>query len=216
MDAAPPDAPAAGDPHGETSRHLRGAIAGDLVALDEVVRRITPLLVSAASYRLRHLGRAAAEPMDLVQDVWLRTLPHLGQLRERDGRLVPVLLTWLGTTLRRRARDLLETALRRQQVVPIADGGDALLPDVPAATRGVVSRVLEAEGHGLVAQAIEALSDTDREIVVLRGIEQVPVAEVATVLGISAGAVKMRYQRALQSLRERLPRSIFAELDDEQ
>lgn len=215
MDAAPPREPAAGDPHGETSRHLRAAIAGDLSALDELVRRVTPLLVSAASYRLRHLGRTAAEPMDLVQDVWLRTLPRLGQLRPRDGRLVPVLLTWLGTTLRRRARDLLETALRRQQVVPVADGGDTLLPEVPAATRGVVSRVLEAEGHGLVAQAIEALPEMDREIVVLRGIEQVPVAEVATLLGISEGAVKMRYLRALQALRERLPRSIFAELDDE-
>jgi RNA polymerase sigma-70 factor, ECF subfamily len=209
-------APAAAhrDPHGETSRHLRGAIAGDLEALDQLVARVTPLLLQAANYRLRALAGAGCEPMDLVQDVWLRTLPHLGELQPRDGRLVPVLLAWLGTTLRRRARDLLEVALRRQAAMPLG-GGDDVLPDVPAATRGVVTRVLANEDHGIVGAAIGELPETDREIVLLRGIEQVPIGEVATLLGITAGAVKMRYHRALQALRERVPRSIFAELDDE-
>ncbi len=199
--------------HGTTSHHLRGAVAGDMAALDELVRRVTPLLLSAASYRLRSLAGRGCEPMDVVQDVWIRTLPRLGQLRERDGRLTPVLLAWLGTTLRRRARDLLETALRRHRTVPLADGGD-VLPEVPEATRGVVSRVVYAENHGLVSNAIAALSEADREIVLLRGVEQVPVAEVATLLGISPSAVKMRYLRALRHLRDEVPRSIFDELDD--
>ena len=202
------------DPHGETSRHLRGAIAGDLGALDHLVTRVTPLLLQAAAYRLRSLTGAGCEPMDLVQDVWLRLLPHLGQLQPRDGRLTPVLLAWLGTTLRRRSRDLLETALRRQAEIPIR-GGDEALPDVPAATRGVVSRVLARESLDAVGAAIETLPAADREIVLLRGIEQVPVVDVATLLGITAGAVRMRYHRALQSLRERVPHSIFDELDDE-
>ncbi len=206
------DERAEGD-HGTTSHHLRGAVAGDMTALDELVRRVTPLLLSAASYRLRSLAGRACEPMDLVQDVWMRTLPRLGQLRERDGRLTPVLLAWLGTTLRRRARDLLETALRRHRTVPLADADDAL-PEVPEATRGVVSRVVYAENRGLVDTALEALSDSDREIVLLRGVEQVPVVEVATLLAITPSAVKMRYLRALQHLREEVPRSIFDELDD--
>lgn len=214
MAAGTPREPAPPDPHGATSLLLRGAIAGDLAALDGLVQRVTPLLLSAAKYRLRSLPSAAVEPMDLVQDVWLRSLPRLGQLQARDGRLVPVLLAWLGTTLRRRARDLIETALRRQHVVPIADAG-ALLGEVPEATRGVVSRVLAAEDHSLVGEAIRSLPETDREIVLLRGIEQVPIAEVAAVLGISEGAVKMRYHRALQSLRERVPRSIFDDIDAE-
>jgi len=211
-DCLPPTGPRSNDPHGETSHHLRRAASGDLAALDALIQRVTPLLLSLAKYRLRHLRQPGCEPMDLVQDVWLRSIPNLARLQPRDGRLTPVLLAWLGTTMRRRARDLLEMSLRHEQAMPLADLGDAL-PHVPEATRGVVTRVLQNENDGLVAAAIESLPDTDREILLLRGIEQASIAEVATLLGITEGAVKMRFRRALDQLRDQLPPSILDEIE---
>ena len=55
-----------------------------------------------------------------------------------------------------------------------------------------------------VRAALARLSERDREVVVMRHLEQLSTAEVAAVLGISEGAVKVRLLRALERLRSRL------------
>src|SRR5258708_7710490 len=49
--------------------------------------------------------------------------------------------------------------------------------------------------------ALAKLSETDREVLVLRHLEQMPPREIAAVLGISEGAVYTRHLRALDRLR---------------
>ncbi len=49
--------------------------------------------------------------------------------------------------------------------------------------------------------ALEQLAPHDREILVMRNLEQLPIAEIAAVLGLTEGAVKVRHLRALQRLR---------------
>ena len=44
------------------------------------------------------------------------------------------------------------------------------------------------------------LAERDREVLVLRYLEQLPLAEIAAVLGTTAGAVKSRHARALLRL----------------
>ncbi|MCA9257922.1 MAG: sigma-70 family RNA polymerase sigma factor [Planctomycetales bacterium] len=56
----------------------------------------------------------------------------------------------------------------------------------------------------IVRSALAELPDTDREIVVLRSLEGTPTSEVAELLDLTAGAVKMRYLRAIRRLRTRL------------
>ena len=58
---------------------------------------------------------------------------------------------------------------------------------------------------------IAELSEKDREVIVLRGIEQLPNTRVAEKLGESTAAVAMRYGRALKKLRSMLPESVFHE-----
>jgi RNA polymerase sigma-70 factor (ECF subfamily) len=48
------------------------------------------------------------------------------------------------------------------------------------------------------------LAENDREILALRHLEQLSVREIAAVLGISEGAVKVRHVRALKRLRDLL------------
>jgi RNA polymerase sigma-70 factor (ECF subfamily) len=49
--------------------------------------------------------------------------------------------------------------------------------------------------------ALEELAPHDREILVMRNLERLSVAEIAEVLGLTEGAVKVRHLRALRRLR---------------
>ena len=53
----------------------------------------------------------------------------------------------------------------------------------------------------------------DREIILLRGIEELSTKSVAMLLELSPDAVYKRYRRALQKLRARLPGSVFDEIE---
>jgi RNA polymerase sigma-70 factor (ECF subfamily) len=64
--------------------------------------------------------------------------------------------------------------------------------------------LLRAELRERVRAVLERLPAGDREVLVLRHLEQMPVREVAAVLGVGEGAVRMRLVRALGRLRDLL------------
>jgi RNA polymerase sigma-70 factor (ECF subfamily) len=61
--------------------------------------------------------------------------------------------------------------------------------------------VLKEQLRQRVRQALERLPERDREILVLRNLEELSVADAAAILRISPGAVKVRHLRALERLR---------------
>jgi RNA polymerase sigma-70 factor (ECF subfamily) len=207
----PPDlgTPSDLDPHGVTSFHVRKAVSGEVESIEWVVRRLSPLLLAHAEYRLKSLP-GVVDPEDLVQDTWLRTLPRLDDIRPRDGRVTPVLLRFMTTVVNRRVRDLLQRAVGRR---PSA-GLDAAA-SLPAGDSSVVTRAVREEARDAVWDALQRLGQADREVVVLRGIEQNSVEAVAAVVQASPEAARKRYRRALDQLRSLLPESVFAELPDD-
>jgi RNA polymerase sigma-70 factor (ECF subfamily) len=72
-------------------------------------------------------------------------------------------------------------------------------------------RALRQELRERVQQALGQLKERDREVLVLRNLEQLSVADTAEVLGISASAVKVRHMRALERLY-----ALLAEEDEEE
>jgi RNA polymerase sigma-70 factor, ECF subfamily len=64
-----------------------------------------------------------------------------------------------------------------------------------------------------VQTALQSLDEAEREVLVLRGIEQLGNREVARLLGVDDSVVTRRYQRALQQLKVALPDSVLAELE---
>lgn len=192
-----------------TSLNVRKAVEGDAESLEWVVRRLSPLLLTHAAYRVRALD-GAIDAEDIVQETWLKTLPRLDDLRPRDGRLTPVLLKFMTTIVNRRAKDLLQK-MARGRAVRLDDGHAA---ETPGEHSGVVSHAIRDETRSAVWTALQRLTPTDREVVILRGIEQSPLEAVATSLCSTAEAVRKRYHRALVQLRTLLPESVFAELPD--
>ncbi|PEN05244.1 RNA polymerase subunit sigma-24 [Longimonas halophila] len=61
-----------------------------------------------------------------------------------------------------------------------------------------------AERKELVHKALDELSDSYREVIVLRDLEERSTKETAELLGISRGAVRVRLHRARQALRSLL------------
>jgi len=197
-----------------TTMHVRQAVAGNEQSRSWIVARFTPLLLTQARYRLRgDLGRLT-EPADVVQDVWLRVLPRLDELTP-EQRYTPVLVSYLSRAVLFQINNVMRTALRRRARGAVdAKGGDEI-GEVRDERTGIVTMLARGERRDAVLAAIEALGEDDREVLVLRAIEQHPNQIAAGMLGVEPGTLAVRYHRALKKLREQLPDSVFDEFGDD-
>ncbi len=202
----PPDEP--GD---LTTLHVRGAARGRPEDLEWIVARFTPLLFAQARYRMGEQLLALHDPEDVVGEVWAVALPRLAELPLRDGRATPVLVRFLTTTVLHQVNNLFRKRLAEPAGGDTPDASDPL-DRLPRETRGPVTRALRVECRGLVTQAIDALQERDREVIVLRAIEQHSNQETAAMLGLPPNTAAQVYRRALEKLRARLTGSVFEEL----
>jgi RNA polymerase sigma-70 factor (ECF subfamily) len=66
------------------------------------------------------------------------------------------------------------------------------------------NHLMRQERHERLKGALAFLPQRDREMLVMRHLEQLSTAEIAAMLGISAPAVKPRLLRALIRMREQM------------
>lgn len=206
------------EPAALTTFHVRRAVGGDRTSLEWLVERLSPLLVAQVSYRLGPALRSTYDPEDLVQDAWLVLLPRLSDLVARGDRLTPVLLQFMSRTLRHTVRNLMRKHARGARASAPRESGATThepLGSAPDQASGVVTRACRRELQSMVMACIEELDPLDREVLIVRGIEQLPNQSAAALLGLGPTAIAMRYRRALDRLRRALPHSVFAELVDE-
>jgi RNA polymerase sigma-70 factor, ECF subfamily len=64
--------------------------------------------------------------------------------------------------------------------------------------------ILRSEIENVVRRAVLMLPENQRDVLILAHYEQMPLAQIATILRIEVGAVKSRLQRARASLKEAL------------
>lgn len=193
-----------------TSRRVRGAIEGDRSDLEWTVSRLTPVLIEHARYRLRGRLQRICDPEDVVSHAWQVCLPRLPDLHARDGRYTPVLLRFLGTAVLNRINELLRREIRGAGDVRTVGDPEAGIPFDPVdRAPDVWTEVVRREARGRVLAAFEELGGTDREVIVLRLVEQLPAARVGEKLGLEANAVNVRLHRALGRLRAGLDDSVF-------
>jgi RNA polymerase sigma factor (sigma-70 family) len=202
-----------------TSLHVRRAVNGDVQSLNWIVTRFVPFLLIQAKYRLGTRLASLYDPEDIVDDVWVASLPKLANLEAPHGRYAGTLLKYLGTGIRNRVKDLLEKHLRGKPRTAEIPGGEASSQDpilgLEGDSLGVVTNLIRKETHAKVQTAIDQLEPRDREIIILRGIEQLPNQEVAVILKMAPNTVAVAYRRAKERLKQLLTDSVWHEVDDD-
>ena len=122
---------------------------------------------------------------DLVQEAFLKA--YLALPGETSS-----VFYWLMRVL----RNLLIDHQRRQRF---------LSPEEPESiAEGAEDTVLRREEIRLLYRAISALEAHDREILALFYFAQMPLGQIAELLGLSEGAAKVRLHRARQRLKRRM------------
>src|SRR5262249_29478403 len=84
------------------------------------------------------------------------------------------------------------------------ESGVALADRLLASGSSPSKQVLRLEMQGRVQEALARLTEPEREVLVMRYLEQLSIFEIAAVLGISESGVKSRHLRALQKMRRLL------------
>jgi RNA polymerase sigma factor (sigma-70 family) len=201
---------------GITSLHLQRAQKNDRESVAWLVARYTPLLLVQAQHRLSPSLRRLYDVGDVVADVWITVLGALPRLEPSQSSLSRAFLKYSSTVLIHRIRDLLEKhVINRPVMVALAgpDTGATGAPTPAVDSRGVITHLVAEERKSRLFRCLEELDPVEREIVVLRGIEERPHKEIAELLGVSVENSAVRYHRALKRLREQMPDSAFDDLE---
>jgi RNA polymerase sigma-70 factor (ECF subfamily) len=163
--------------------------------------------------RLRLDPRVAArvDPSDVVQEALIEAHRRFDRyLRDRPLPFYPWLrqLAWERLVhLHQKHLTAGKRSVRREvSIAPLlSDDSVALLARrLFASDNGPPWHVVQAELQARVRAALEQLAEVDREILILRFMEQLSVVEIGALLRLGESAVKMRNLRALQRLRSLL------------
>lgn len=204
---ASPDAPSdRGDLVTTTAEGAKGPIslealmAGDEKAFEQLVIQESPRLFRVI---VRIVGDDD-EAASILQETFLQAFQRINTFR-RESKLT----TWLyaiGINLARaslrKSRRL--SSLEDQEVERMQpDFNRGMFVETPAVWDP--ARVTElADRRQLVRRGIEQLPEDYKTVLVLRDIEEYSTEEVANMLGISSGAVRVRLHRARGALRKLL------------
>jgi RNA polymerase sigma-70 factor (ECF subfamily) len=188
----------------------RAAEGDDSARADLLTRHRGRLRQMVAVHIDRRLA-ARVDPSDVVQEALLDAAKELpAYLLQRPLPFYP----WLRQLAWERLLELHRRhILAQKRSVQREEPRGFHLPDESAldladrlVSRGSspISHLLREEQRARVRLALTELGPRDQEILVLRHLEQLAIAEIAAVLNISEGAVKTRLLRALVRFRELL------------
>jgi RNA polymerase sigma-70 factor (ECF subfamily) len=191
----------------DTARLVRRAVQGDRRAIDELLSQYRPQLRRMVAVRMDSRLKARFDPSDIVQSVLAEAAQKMVAFRQPPEHFYPWLRQLAWDELARIHRDHIRTKKRsvsREQddwQGRVADESMLQLADRLAAQQlGPGSRLMQKELRSRVRAAIEQLPPQDREVLVLRFLEQLNVSDTAAALGISESAVKSRQFRAVERL----------------
>ncbi len=165
---------------------VRAVLAGDTERYAELVRRYRDRY---ARYAARMLGSADAAE-DAVQDAFVRAYDRLAECRDPDK-----FVGWFFLILRNRC---FAERRKNRTSAPLEAAGAVAAADRP-------DRAVEAsERRRALQQALLKLTPEQREVFVLKHVEELSYDEIAARVGTSVPSLKMRMHRAYDRLRQHL------------
>jgi RNA polymerase sigma-70 factor, ECF subfamily len=200
---------ARGDP--DTEMLLAEAAQGNRDARERLLERQRQRLRQLIRLRLDRRLAARVDPSDVVQESLMDAAGKLSEyLRTRPMPFYPWLrslaLERLLAMYRRHIKTSKRSVRREERGLPLLPDESALELAQKLCDHGSSpsQRLERSEARERVRAALDRLAERDRELLVLRHLEQLSIREIAAVLGISEGAVKVRHVRALERVRDLL------------
>jgi RNA polymerase sigma-70 factor (ECF subfamily) len=190
----------------ETQRLLDQVRAGDRHAFEELFARHGPPVRQMIEARIDARLRTRLDPSDVVQETHLEAYRRLADYLERQP--MPFHL-WLRKMAYERLLNLRRdhlTAARRSVLreLPLPESSSLLLANrlLPGgSSRGSPSaRLARREQATQVRQALAQLPENDREILLLRYVDNLSNEESAALLEIAPAAASKRHGRAILRL----------------
>jgi len=185
----------------EDFKLLHQYTSGDLEAFQVLFHRYKKPLYN---FILHQIGDAAVAE-DLLQEAFLRVIQ-----RATDFRGDSKFTTWLYTITRNLCVDHLRKKSIRQHASLDAPSSvklekglpliDRVANQHPGAEREVTAKRLQEQ----ISEAVDNLPEEQREVFLMRQVQQLQFQEIATVVGVSENTVKSRMRYALERLREAL------------
>ena len=174
---------------------IERTLAGDGNAFAELVERFQRRLFRVALA----IVRDEAEADTITQDTFVQAYTHLSSFEGRAG-----FETWLTRIAINRSRDY----LRRRRFISlfrVNDEGIEELSIEPVDDRPDAERQLHASQLRIaITRAERRLSAQQKIIFRLRHHEDLPLEEIASLLGLRAGTVRAHLFRAIQKIRNEL------------
>jgi RNA polymerase sigma-70 factor (ECF subfamily) len=198
----------------DTDDLLRRAGSGDGEARSALLQRHRRRLRRMVAWRMDPRLAARVDPSDVVQDSLVEADRRLDDyLRHRPLPFYPWLrqIAWdrLVEQHRRHLRAGRRSVLREEER-PIGLPNSSVLELADRLLdqgQGPGEALLREEMRQRVRAALDELLGPEREVLVLRYLEQLSAREVGAVLGVSEAAAKKRALRALQRLRDLLEKA---------
>ena len=197
-----------------TDMLVERAEQGDSAAVQELFSRYRAQLRRMISVHMDRRMAVRVDPSDVVQDTLVQASNKLSDyLQQRPLPFYP----WLRRLASERLIQLYRHHIRSQKRSILREQTRQIsLPDesvvelanqLIASDTSPSSRFARGQRLDQVKSALERLATTDREVLVLRHLEQLTVPQTAEVLGVSQSVVKTRHFRAIQRLHRLLEES---------
>lgn len=185
----------------------------ELAQATELLRTNTPEAIEEAigllqntvySFSMKVCGHPE-DAEDTMQEVLYRSIQHLSKLQDPQA-----LAVWLYTVTRNRCwRMRRKSANAPKAMVAL----DELMPDdaelgrlLEDAARSPEGNVLHAEESHLLHQAVLGIPAPLRMVLVLHDMEELDTEQVAQILGLQTGTVRVRLHRARLGVRKEMAR----------
>jgi RNA polymerase sigma-70 factor (ECF subfamily) len=197
----------------DTEALVRRAAGGDAEARHALLDRHRRRLGRMVELRMDPRMRGRVDPSDVVQEALIAASGRME--RYLTGRPLPF-YPWLRQIAweklvhlhDRHLRAAKRSVAREQYFRPEISDESAL--DLAQRFMGGASSpsaaALRQELQERVRRALNGLPDDDREVLLLRYLEQLPSKDIAAITGSSEAAVNMRHMRALERMRRILSR----------
>ena len=141
---------------------------------------------------LFHMTHRREASEDMVQNVFYRMLKYRHTFSAESN-----FTGWMYHI----ARNVLKDQVKKQGIANKYDHIDDHEESIPGGI-SADEHLVKKQSHYELYEAMRKLSDSDREILTLSRFQELKYTEIGEIMGITAGAAKVRVHRAVQELKQ--------------